>query len=188
LPTQHNLCIGECRRAVAHYKDFGVSLQAPSGSPHMNVWLLFTFEVLNILLFEIFFISISWFGWFFYSFELSLQTFSDRSLIMYLCFFHFWGSKNILSWWPSGVSTKNCKWKVFLRIRTTFFFNILLKCLFVFDIHPDYYHHLGFIINATSWSFEVILIWVQNSLILGKNEVTVVANRWRWQRRRRFWH
>jgi hypothetical protein len=40
------------------FKDFGLSLQTPSGSPNTNFWLLFTFEVLNILLFEIIFISI----------------------------------------------------------------------------------------------------------------------------------
>jgi hypothetical protein len=37
-----------------------LSLPTPSGSLHTNFCLLCTFEVLNILLFEIFFISIGW--------------------------------------------------------------------------------------------------------------------------------
>jgi hypothetical protein len=40
----------------------GSNLQTPSSSPQTNFWHLFTFEVPNILLCKIFFVSIGWFG------------------------------------------------------------------------------------------------------------------------------
>jgi hypothetical protein len=92
------------------FQDFRLSLHILSGSSHTNFCLLFTFEVLKILLFEFFFISIGWFGVsiIFLCFWVELANFVGQIPYVFLFYISFL-VLNILFSWPSGVPIQNCK-------------------------------------------------------------------------------
>jgi hypothetical protein len=117
-------------------------LQTPSGSPHTNFYLLFTFEVLNILLFRVSIIFFMFLGW--------ACKLCRIDPICIFVFFHFWGikytflvafrsfHKNVLI-----ESLLVDKRQIFLLLLLLLLLSILFEFLAIFQLYLFIYSYVS---------------------------------------------